>query len=174
MWVVYRKTDGRGSGLYYKAMRLMIKLPSSVGLTVPNGQGQQQILPLTVTGVDRPVGPYEVDYARGRIYFTSLDEGNQIIVSYTLPDRNRTASGQLTYRVAWGDEITVTTEGGYSTTPEVLVPTDTSINEGQVAAFKDPYSDRLWMFWTSTRNSTTDLYYQTLLPQFYPLTNNQQ
>ena len=172
LWVVYRKTDANGSvrsGLFYKALRLMIRLPRPVGLTARNGNGQQQIAGLTVGG---NLGPYEVDWVRGRIYFTSIDEGSLITVNYTAQDG--VASNQLGYRVAWGDEISVASQGGDFTTPEVLVPTDTSVNEGQVSAFKDPYSDKLWMFWTSTRNSTTDLYYQTLAPQFYPLTNNQQ
>lgn len=174
LWVVYRKTDLSGavrSGLFYKSLRLMIRLPRPVRLLNPApGNGSQQIANVTVTG---NVGPYEVDWVRGRIYFTSIDEGSVVTVNYNAHDAGN--SGALTYRVAWGDEISAATQRGVDiTTPEVPVPTDTSVNEGQVSAFKDPYSDRLWMFWTSTRNSTTDLYYQTINPQFYPLTNNQR
>jgi hypothetical protein len=34
-------------------------------------------------------------------------------------------------------------------------------------AFKDPFQDKVWVFWSSTRAGTTDLYYMTLSPQFY-------
>ncbi len=66
------------------------------------------------------------------------------------------------------------------------MPTSSVVNEGQVAAFKDPFIDKLWVFWSSTRAGTsigpannplslgqTDLYYETLAPQFYSPSSNQ-
>ncbi|HEV2474285.1 MAG TPA: hypothetical protein VGS41_16530, partial [Chthonomonadales bacterium] len=184
LWVLYRKTDPSSNtpgAIVYKAMRLMIRLPRPPALTTPNSNGQQQLAGLTVTG---NLGPYEVDWTRGRIYFTQVDENSQVTVNYTYKDpatNNSLPSGALTYTVTWGDEISSTAQAANSgqpytdvTTPEVFMPTDASVNEGQVAAFLDPFSEKVWVFWTSTRASTTDLYYQTLAPQFYPAASNQQ
>ncbi len=178
MWVLYRKSDPSGavkSTIYYKAMRLMVKLPRPFQLGTANAQGQQQLAAAPVVTGAR--GPYEVDWVRGRIYFTELDEGNQISVAYQYYDSATNTSGNsgaITYTVAWGDEMSSTSIGGDQTVPENPLPTDQAVNEGQVAAFKDPYLDKLWVFWTSTRSDTTDLYYETIAPQLYITASNQQ
>jgi hypothetical protein len=187
LWVLYRKSDVSGtvkSTLYYKAMRLMARLPRPVALT--NNNGAYSITNLTVAG---NAGPYEVDWVRGRVYFTELDEGRTVTINYAFVGGQ---SGNLTYRVAWGDEISATSlpadpaaPFADHTTPEVVLPTDSAVNEGQVTAFQIPASLRtgpaasgqpfqpqqgseLWVFWTSTRAGTTDLYYETIRPNFYP------
>ena len=179
MWVLYRKNDPSGvakSTIYYKSMRLMVKLPYPVLLTQPAQDGSQQIaspLPI-VTG---NAGPYEVDYVRGRIYFTEADENSPVSVSYNYydPVSNQSgSSGTLAYRVAWGDEISASIQQGDQTTPDVALPTDSAVSEGQVAAFKDPFLDKLWVFWSSTRAGSTDLYFETIAPQFYPVSSNQR
>ena len=73
-----------------------------------------------------------------------------------------------------------------------------AVNEGQVTAFQIPANLRtgqpvgsptgfqkvqpyqpaqgseLWVFWTSTRAGTTDLFYETIRPNFYPNATNQR
>jgi hypothetical protein len=175
------------ANIFYKTMRLLVRLPRPVMLTAPDSSGNQQIVPFTVTGA---LGPYEVDWIRGRIYFTEADEGNQVSVTYTYADASGTPKvfGPVNYRVDWGDEISGTGSEPDPTTPEVPMPTDEAVNEGQVNAFLDPQSfqppqgnifqqmtrGKLWVFWSSTRAGTTDLFYQTLAPQFYPLASNQK
>lgn len=178
MWVLYRKNDPSGavkSTVYYKAMRLMIKLPRPFLITQPDANGQQQLAAVpTVVGNN---GPVEVDWVRGRLYFTEVDEGAQIRVSYQYFDTATGTSGNsgnLDYTVAWGDEMSSASSTGDETTPENPLPTDQAVSEGTVAAFKDPYLDKLWVFWTSTRSNTTNLYYETIAPQLYPTASNQQ
>ncbi len=60
------------------------------------------------------------------------------------------------------------------TTPEVQMPDSNATNEGQVSAFKDPLANKIWIFWTSTRSGTSDIYYQTISPEFYPSAAGQQ
>ena len=191
MWVLYRKTDPQGavrSTIYYKAMRLMVRLPRPVALTAPDANGAQQLRSVLVSG---NVGPYEVDWVRGRIYFTEVDEGRLITVRYN-PASNGNIGGlsqALTYRITWGDEISTSAQTYadpanpqtptlaftvYETSPEVVMPSDTAVNEGQISAFKDPLQDKLWVFWSSTRGRTTDLFYQALAPSLYIGTNNQR
>ena len=211
MWALYRQSDPSKSGnstLYMKAMRLAAKLPRPVALAQVTGTNTSPLATQAISGltVERydPVanafGPlrngYEVDWVRGRVYFQEEDEGDIVHIRYNYydPSNNTTGnSGDLFYRVAWADEIN---SGGHpfdgtssnkftgdETTSEVQMPTSSYINEGQVAAFKDPYIDKLWVFWSSTRAGaplpngsklgTTDLYYETLAPQFYPRASNQ-
>jgi len=191
MWVLYRKTDAQGSvrsTIYYKSMRLMARLPRPVALTSPDSNGAQQIASLTVAG---NVGPYEVDYVRGRVYFTEVDEGRMVTVNYKPTSNGNVGAGNvsLTYRVAWSDEISTSAQTYpdpaapqnnslaftvYETSPEVIMPSDTAVNEGQISAFKDPLQDKLWVFWSSTRGRSTDLFYQTLAPSLYVGTANQR
>ena len=192
LWVLYRKSDVSGtvkSTIYYKAMRLLARLPRPVALT--NNKGNFSITNLVVNGNN---GPFEVDWVRGRVYFTELDEGRTVTISYAY------VGGQaqnLKYRVAWGDEISATSLPADPalpfvdhTTPEVVLPTDSAVNEGQVTAFQIPASLRtgpaagrpyqpqqgseLWVFWTSTRAGTTDLFYETIRPNFYPNATSQR
>lgn len=176
LWVLYRKNDPSGSvksTIYYKAMRLMVKLPRPFALTAPNANGQQQLAaaPTITSLVAGNLGPYEVDWVRGRIYFTEVDEGKPINVTYQT-DTGGTFSG--TYIVAWGDEMSAASTTGDETVPENPLPTDQAVSEGQVAAFKDPYLDKVWVFWSSTRANTQDLYFETIAPQLYPTASNQQ
>jgi len=136
-----------------------------------------------------------VDWIRGRVYFTELDEGRTVTISFKHANGN---SGNLTYRVAWGDEISSTSTPidpnqpfVDNTTAEVVLPTDSAVNEGQVTAFQIPASLRtgpaqggaitqpqqgseLWVFWTSTRAGSTDLFYETIRPNLYPSAANQR
>ncbi len=185
-WTLYRKSDPNGtvpSAIYYKAMRLLVRLPRPFHLGKDNN-GNPVIPQFTIqpdAQLGRPIGPYEVDWVRGRIYFTEQDEGNVIHIQYAADQNGQSVdSGDLTYRVAWGDEVSVAAQPNEpnrpytdETTPEVIMPTDSAVNEGQVSAFKDPFSDKLWVFWTSTRAGTTDLFYQTLAPQFYRTSTSQ-
>ena len=160
LWVLYRK-DSSGdnkavSGVYYKPMRLMVQLPAST-------TGAYGNITSTVT-------PAEIDYDRGRVYFTEADEGKTVTV---------TGGGQsVSATIRWCDELatdtTINTKNGilheYASIPDTLLPTEVSGSaEGQVTAFKDPYQNKLWVFWNSTRNGTIDLYYETIAPLLYPL-----
>ncbi|MCW3054758.1 MAG: hypothetical protein JWN14_3928, partial [Chthonomonadales bacterium] len=145
-----------------------------VMLQAPAANGTQQMIVPTVSGA---VGAYEIDFVRGRIYFTEADENSQITVNYTYYNpvtKNQGNSGNLNYRVAWGDEISASIQGGDQTTPENVLPTDSAVSEGQVSAFKDPFLDKVWVFWSSTRAGSTDLYYETIAPQLYPTFSNQR
>lgn len=163
LWLIYRKTGSNmagSGGLYFKTMRLMVRLPRPV---VRNADG-------TIGSniqVSNHRGPVEIDWQRGRLYFTEIDEGATVRVVQTI-----SGGGSMTadYRVTWGDELSVAATPGDQTTGEAALPTDASVNEGQVTAVKDPFVDRLWVFWASTRSGTTDLYYMAVSPSFYPQT----
>ncbi|MDE2125479.1 MAG: hypothetical protein KGJ62_02710 [Armatimonadetes bacterium] len=217
LWVLYQKTDNSGvakNSIYYKAMRLMIKLPRPVLLTPPDANGNQQISgPITITPdatLGHAIGPYEIDWVRGRIYFTEADEGNVIHVNYPYARNGGqvVTTGDLEYTVGWEDEISAAGQPSSSgqpfydlTTPEQPMPTTSSVNEGQVAACLDPFTEKMWVFWSSNRaksatNSNSpfadrffqfppdgqptgdpalaesNLFYQVLAPQFYPDATN--
>jgi len=163
MWLIYRKTGSNitGSGtLYFKTMRLMVRLPRPVVRNQDGTIGSN----VQVSGNS---GPVEIDWLRGRLYFTEIDEGATVHVTEALSGGGSVAAD---YVVGWGDEISVASTPGDQTAGEVQLPTDAAVNEGQVTAVKDPFVDRVWVIWASTRSGTTDLYCLTLSPAFYPQT----
>lgn len=162
-WLLYRKTGSEVSPsgtLFFKTMRLMVRLPRPVVRNADGTIGSN----IQISG-NR--GPVEIDWLRGRLYFTEVDEGAVVRVVQTLSGGGTVAAD---YRVSWGDELSVAATPGDQTTGEAALPTDAAVNEGQVAAVKDPFVDRLWVFWSSTRAGTSDLYCLTLSPAFYPQT----
>ncbi|MBM3496289.1 MAG: hypothetical protein FJX72_18500 [Armatimonadetes bacterium] len=162
LWLFYRKTGSNvtsSGGLYFKTMRLMVRLPRPVTRNADGTIGAN----VQVSG-NR--GPVEIDWQRGRLYFTEIDEGSTIQVVQAINGSGET----FTYRVNWGDELTVAATPGDQTTNEAALPTDAAVNEGQIAAVKDPFVDRMWLVWAGTRSGTTDLYTMTISPSFYPQT----
>jgi hypothetical protein len=177
MWLLWRRGNssiggGGGSGaggvgtlgsttLFYKTYRLAVSLPYPISLNTntraPN---------VTVAGAK---GPWSVDAQSGRLFFTEVDEGSHIVASYN--------SGK-TYAtiINWQPETSSPANR------EVAVPIKMPINEGQVWAFKDPFSyqenlapgsgsyltttnNNVWVFWSSTRGGMGDLYYMALSPR---------
>ena len=176
LWLIYRKTGSNvtaSGAAYYKTMRLMVRLPRGVLRDLVNGV--YTVVPNIAISGNR--GPVEVDWIRGRLYFTEADEGSVVTVGFNYARTEDPSNpGQtvvesvppMQYRVMWEDEISTAIQPTDQTTNEVFLPTDAAVNEGQLAAFKDPFQDKTWVFWTSTRAGTTDLYYMTLCPAFYP------
>lgn len=164
MWVIYRKTGGSESGgsgaLFTKTMRLAVRLPRPI-LRSTVGGALRVAGNVTVAG-NR--GPVEIDWIRGRLYFTEVDEGQRITVTFNHSGGSLTAD----YVVGWVDELSVASTPADQTSGEALLPTQSVVNEGQVSAFKDPFQDKVWVFWSSTRAGTTDLYYMAVSPSFYP------
>jgi hypothetical protein len=171
MWLFYKKTNANSTStasIYYKTMRLMVRLPRGVIRDYDTKTGQYSLGKHITVNNNR--GPYEVDWVRGRVYFTDADEGNMVDITfdYTRDNAGNPVSFPLTsFRVGWGDEISTAVNPGDQTTNEAALPTDTAVNEGMVSAFKDPFQDKVWVFWSSTRSGTSDLFYMTISPQFY-------
>ncbi len=172
LWLFYRKEGSNAAttaGVYYKTMRLMIRLPRGIIRDLNNGV---YTIGNHVRITPAPNGPVEVDWVRGRLYFTEADEGMEYTVEF---DYARDANGNpvtypaAKYRVTWKDEGTVAAQPGDQTTGETPLPADASVDEGSVSAFKDPFQDKVWVFWSSTRAGTSDLYFLTLSPRFYPV-----
>jgi hypothetical protein len=163
LWLFYRKTGSNvttSGGLYFKTLRLMVRLPRPVPRNADGTIGAN----IQISG-NR--GPVEIDWQRGRLYFTEIDEGTTVHVAQAIAGGG---SVEADYRVTWGDELTVAATPGDQTTGEAALPTDAAVNEGQITAVKDPFVDRMWLVWASTRAGTTDLYYMAISPSFYPQT----
>jgi hypothetical protein len=159
-----------GADLSYRLPTLPDGTPGYVDRT-----GATRPAVLSVTDMmGNPVGPYQVDAANGRIYFQSEFEGGAVIVRHTAIDDN----GNLILNTAGNDaEVfpnTVTISYVHERTQEP-VPIETAVNESGLTAFLDPFSyaaDRrpplVWLFWTSTRGGVSDIYFETIAPQWTP------
>jgi hypothetical protein len=107
-------------------------------------------------------GRFQVDAAAGRIYFTEVDENRYITVQI------QNASGGIiipprTYAVSLiGESV------------EQFVPIEGALNESNLFTFMDPFGDAnlrrnmFWMLWSSTRNGSPNLYFQTMAPKIGP------
>jgi hypothetical protein len=115
-------------------------------------------------------GPfYQADPGNGRIFFTLPDEGNEVEVTYQYRDNNGVLQTDVvTAFVDWQTEMA-----------EQPVPIEQAIDEGSLYAFADtfdpsPVSGELrpplvWVFFTSTRGGTPDVYYVTVAPRIEPV-----
>ncbi len=183
MWVLYRKTNAGSNApaaFYYKTMRLTARLPAmpqgpnntptpGVVLDAPTPPGVKPDARPHVR-ISGNLGPVEIDWARGRLYFTEADEGNKVTVTFDYgrdQNGNVQSVGPIDYRVRWEDEANAASGTADEPIGETLVPTEAAVNEGGMSAFKDPQQDKVWVFWTSTRNGTTSLFYMALNPRFY-------
>jgi hypothetical protein len=122
---------------------------------------------LTVTPRGNPIGNfYQVDPGNGRVYFDLLAEGEPVEIRYTYQDANgNQQTATVLDTVAWGTELA-----------EQPVPIEQAVDEGTIFAFPDPFvwsqSDPrpglIWIMYTSTRNGTRDVFYQSLAPRWLP------
>jgi len=155
LWVLWRRTAGAVAGgptTFYKVLR--------PGIRVRAGQ-ITSISPAALT-FSPSVTPEEVNPSEGTIFFPAEYEGQRITVTYAGPGGGAYSESHV---VGWQDE-----------TGERPLPMENSVNEGTLDAFAS-YEDatmqggsvrkmeRMWVFWSSTRNSGGDLYYATLAPR---------
>lgn len=152
---------GQTARPFMTTLRLGVQLPLAVH-TQPDGT----ITSMQVTGAQ---GFYQVDPATGRLYFSPLDEDRVVNVRYVGVDPG---TGQpvpirvTTYRVGLVIER-----------PEAPIPIEQATNESGVWPFLDPFEDTafgrrpglIWLFYSSTRNGSPDVYFQTLAPRFTPV-----
>ncbi len=169
----YVFTYGRSAGSGQAArpaietMRLGIRLPYRIA-TGRNG------VPVSIS-VTGNVGPYQLDPANGRVYFTGLDEDSQVSVVFTGVDDNGSAvaGAQATANVSFVLE---------RAEEQILI--EQAVNESNVTSFLDPFSfltndnvhgfemrrpPLMWMFWTSTRAGSPDVYFQSINPRLSPI-----
>lgn len=196
MWVFWRKTGTAvdSSTIFYSTMRIGVDLNK---LRLPTGQLRRPLaIPmdpvtgriannahLTITG---NMGPWEVDRTGTKIYFSEVDEGYRSMITQD----NRMVLGPLPARmtlkyddsagntvgplplddVSWLTELPEQSLFGFSS--------DMNVNEGSIYAFADPQpedsgtsvssmSSKIWVFWTSTRGGNSDLFWETLCPNFW-------
>lgn len=144
---------------HMQTVRAGIQLPASVA-TRQDGT----IVSLTVTGAS---SYYQVDPANARLYFTDADENRTVTVAFTGLDD----AGNAVVYAARQYTIGLLTERS-----EGPIPIDQAANETQLSTYMDPFEGTLanrrpslfWLFWTSSRVGSPDIYFETLAPRFTP------
>jgi len=183
-------TGGLAARPYLNTLRLGITLRAGRLPTTPNGAvgyfrgnafvaGIQsiQVLP---TG-DNLNAVVQVDPATGQIYFPTNLEGALLRIRYYAIDE----SGALILANPTTPQLfdEVYSVGYVTERPEELIPMETSVNEGGLTSFLDPFTypsgpnmrpPLVWMFWTSTRRGTADVYMQSIAPQWVPIVVGQE
>lgn len=171
LWLFYRKSTGSTPSEVFmaKTMRLGVQLPTPVYTPIiTDGQGERRpdVSGVAVAGEAVPIGPVEVDFARGRVYFTEADEGKLVSVTYIGLDAQgnpEPAPRKVVGVVRWIDETSEATEGS-----QAMVPLVGATSESGLFALKDEFEPKVWLFWSSTRAGTSDLFFQTFSPRLYP------
>ncbi len=157
---------GQASRPYLRTFRLGVQLPAPI-----HTQANGNVTAFTVTGMAAtPTSFYQVDPANGRAYFTSENENRTVQVTYTGVDET---TGLPIVGIQVEAQVTMILERD-----ESPLAIEQALNESQVTAFYDPFDDPdaadrrpglIWLFWTSTRAGTPDLYYETIAPRFTPV-----
>lgn len=162
---------GRGAGSGLSAQPVMTTMRLGVRLTTPiltDGNGVVQNL-----SVSGNTGPYEVDPANGRVYFTRADEGHVVTIQYQGVD--------ITTGTGLRGTLSVQAQVGMVLEKsEAQIPIEQAVNESNVAAFLDPFdvqsSDMnrrrpplVWLFWTSSRSGSPDLYFESVATRMAPV-----
>lgn len=176
MWIFWRQGEGalQSNTIYYKTLRLGLHLGRPVAV---EADGSPTNLEINVGDAGPYDGPWEFDWANNRILFPAEAENLNIWVTYTSSDGRTYEEPQgftkSPYKpLGWIREL-----------EETAMPVDSMVNEGQVFAFADPDGLRnpsdplykpslIWVFWTSSRSGSTDLYYQSLSPNFRAVTRS--
>ncbi|GIV01977.1 MAG: hypothetical protein KatS3mg015_0807 [Fimbriimonadales bacterium] len=169
-WYFYeRGATGQGQQHrpYMKTQRLTVQLRFPIAL---DNNGNPRVLSVRKANGSPLDGPfYQADPGNGRIFFTLPDEGNEVEVTYQYRDNNGVLQTDVvTAFVDWQTEMA-----------EQPVPIEQAIDEGSLYAFPDtfdpsPVSGELrpplvWVFFTSTRGGTPDVYYVTVAPRIEPV-----
>lgn len=195
LYVFYRRTTGAPSSpgtFYYRTYRYGVQLSSPIATTqggrlplqrssnVSPGTNHAVVLSPShaLEGSASNIGGYEFDWARGRVYFTQADEGKTVTVRYIPAGSITPVEERLTIRMI--DEGSL---AGNRTQFETQVPFDLPTNELYLWAMPNSYqvpytaspplnqfaaqNEAVFLFWSSTRNGTPDIYAAAMQPRFY-------
>jgi hypothetical protein len=179
-------------------VNLPYRLPTqdngAVGAVLRNGSTVNPILGISFAD-GRPNDAFQIDPARtaamgtfntngqignqgqGAIYFPASSEGRVVTITHYGVDEN----GRIIYPDATSNTPSVfTTTARISLIPErteAPLPIQTAVNESGLVSFLDPFtyaSERrppmVWLMWASTRNGSPDLYFETVSPNWSPIT----
>jgi hypothetical protein len=162
---------------FLSSMRFGINLPTRLP-TLPDGTpgyrnnagtAQPAVLSVNVVGFG-PVDAYQIDPANGRIYLPQAYEGYEVEVVHAGVDQD----GNVIAPSAM--PATRATVGYVTERAQEPVPIETAVNESNLGAFLDPFNyqnDRrpplVWLFWTSTRGGVSDIFFETIAPQWNPV-----
>lgn len=178
---VMNRTSGDGTQTarpYLGSYRIGVQLPTGVAVRGA-GSAFGQILPADFS-IDWGTGPtavpaaerfYQVDPVSGKVYFQAGAEGRVVRITYRGVDADGTDLG-LFNSLQFSPQFIAETQ-------ELAVPIEQAANESGMtlaldttpatafgASLRRP-ANLFWMFWTSTRAGSTDVYFQTLAPRFY-------
>lgn len=154
---------------YMRTLRFGVQLPTAVAT---NNDGT--LAGLTVNG-NLNGSFYQVDPAKGRVYFMSDMEDKAVNITYIGVD----AAGQRTNTISVGPNE-VGNVALIGETAEFAIPIEQTANEAGVSMALDPQNSAfnsssvrrpplVWLFWTSTRSGSPDVYFQTIAPRLTPI-----
>jgi hypothetical protein len=189
LWVFWRRpnTGGlRASTVYFKTYRLALDPPLTDLPAIKMSNDNNVLKP--AESLKMPNDIYcQIDPSGRMIYFTEQNEmfdamGNLMrpafeityrgendhdvtirvdgLVAPTTVNTGNDTVKTVTRRIIWKEELPEAALLGYAA--------DAMVNESQVSAFVDPFElpTKVWVFWASTKEGSTDLFYEAISPNF--------
>lgn len=171
---------GQGARPFMSSLRFGVRLPYRLP-TMPNGVpgvASGNTVQPAIASVQWLDGlapeAYEIDAAQGRLYFPANAEGRPIRVTFYGADAN----GNVLPASPFTSDLVISLITETGDTP---IPVETSVNESNLISTLDPFQysninpfttpqyrrpPLMWLFWTSTRNGSPDLYFESLAPRW--------
>lgn len=179
---------GQTARPYMFTMRYGVRLDYQLP-TLPNGQPKfvrgnstYDSIESIVFNDPNPKDAFQIDPAQGKVYFPSSDEGRSVTISYYAKDDSGNYVVDALGSPLRLEKTAIISLIGESS--EAPIPIETSVNESNMVPTLDPFTYRnvnvnaggvyrrpplLWMFWTSTRNGSPDIYFESLAPRLTPI-----
>lgn len=187
LWVFWRRpnTGGlRASTVYFKTYRLALDPPLTDLPAIKMSSDGNVLKPAETLKMPDDIR-CQIDPSGRMIYFTEKNEifdamggSSEFEITYrgendndvtikvdgrvtpTTVNTGEDTINTVTRRIVWKEELPEAALLGYAA--------DTMVNETQVSAFVDPFEvpTKVWVFWASTKEGSTDLFYEAISPNF--------
>jgi hypothetical protein len=194
LWAVWRRSSSAttlGPTLYYKTFRPGVQIVHPLrGATGTLYAFNVQLVQGNGSGPQEPPVVQDVDMQDGVLYFRQENEGQKVRVTVSAGGTTITETHYIGWREEGGESpvpMDVSVNEGIVTAFPILdsqmIPASQPNPEQQLVSFADPPAgpngafgairkrpmlSKIWLFWSSTRGSGSDIFHATIAPRLTP------
>jgi hypothetical protein len=171
--LTFTRTSGDGTQAtrpFMSSLRFGIKLPTAIQLSADGSLTSFVVTWIDNVNLPGPEQFFQVDPATGRVFFHAGMEDRRVRVTYNGVNELGQPIGSIQFEAKVDPLVELYEEA---------VPIEQAGNESGLNIALDPLSADFnrqnfrrpsvyWLFWTSTRTGSPDVYFQTVAPRFTP------